>query len=556
MSESPAPGVATSPWVLSPVRDLLLFVGTPLLILPLALLVLGLGVASREIQYFVLAFGAMGHNLPGMIRAYGDRALFRRFRWRFILAPVIFFGLCLGFAMRGSQAILLVAFFWSVWHALMQVYGFMRIYDAKAGAVDRKTAKLDLALCIAWFGSAALFSDTRLFYIQDMLAGFGVPPLAPAGLDVVRIVAVVGLAAITFAHLWHRMARGRAGHAVNPVKDLLIVSTIGFWWGAHVLTDDVLLGLILFEVFHDVQYLAIVWIFNRRRVETDPGVGSFTRFVFRRSWGMMGIYIGLVLAYGGFVPLTQGLKAPQDTVMIFAVLIQTSALLHYYFDGFIWKVREESTRSALGIADGSGSRELRVPAHALKWLVLFVPSGVMAFAGEVEPSVEHARALVASTPNASRAHLRLGEALNAAKRHIESLPALERCIALDPGDLEAQTNLAYARLEAGKQELRAGRIARASHYLGLARASIPSLVDACNNEGLELWKRKNLAAAAIELRAALIMDPKKAEAHLNLALVYRQLGERGRALRHARQGAALRPADRGAQHLVRTLEGR
>ncbi len=30
----------------------------------------------------------MGHHLPGMIRAYGDRALFQRFRWRFYLGKV------------------------------------------------------------------------------------------------------------------------------------------------------------------------------------------------------------------------------------------------------------------------------------------------------------------------------------------------------------------------------------------------------------------------------------------------------------------------------------
>ena len=38
---------------------------------------------------------------------------------------------------------------------------------------------------------------------------------------------------------------------------------------------------VLFEIFHDVQYLAIVWLFNRKRVDTDPQVGGFTRFVFR-----------------------------------------------------------------------------------------------------------------------------------------------------------------------------------------------------------------------------------------------------------------------------------
>ena len=44
--------------------------------------------SAEDIYLFVAAFGAMGHHLPGMIRAYGDRALFQRFRWRFICAPI------------------------------------------------------------------------------------------------------------------------------------------------------------------------------------------------------------------------------------------------------------------------------------------------------------------------------------------------------------------------------------------------------------------------------------------------------------------------------------
>ena len=85
------------PWILNSWSDLLFFVGTPLLIIPLVS-------AARtrftveEISLYVVAFGATGHHLPGMLRAYGDRALFRRFRVRFIVAPVFLVTSCLLFA--------------------------------------------------------------------------------------------------------------------------------------------------------------------------------------------------------------------------------------------------------------------------------------------------------------------------------------------------------------------------------------------------------------------------------------------------------------------------
>jgi hypothetical protein len=92
---APAPAAGRKPglWILDSWRDLILYVCTPLLLVPIFIAAQGLW-AAEDIYLFVAAFGAMGHHLPGMIRAYGDCALFQRFRWRFICAP-IFFGRCL-----------------------------------------------------------------------------------------------------------------------------------------------------------------------------------------------------------------------------------------------------------------------------------------------------------------------------------------------------------------------------------------------------------------------------------------------------------------------------
>ena len=100
-------------WILDPVRDLLLFVATPLLILPLAWAIR----ASASDQFFALivaAFGQVGHNLPGFIRAYGDRDLFRRFRFRFIVAPVLLGAACLFAAFYNIHALILASVAWAM----------------------------------------------------------------------------------------------------------------------------------------------------------------------------------------------------------------------------------------------------------------------------------------------------------------------------------------------------------------------------------------------------------------------------------------------------------
>src|ERR1700745_69497 len=124
----PAPVSAVRPklWILDSWGDRIWYVGTPLLLLP-AFALAQARWSPQDIYLFVAAFGAMGHHLPGMIRAYGDRALFERFKWRFIFAPLFLIGVCATFFFWDLKGIVLVTFIWGVWHGMMQTFGFCRI---------------------------------------------------------------------------------------------------------------------------------------------------------------------------------------------------------------------------------------------------------------------------------------------------------------------------------------------------------------------------------------------------------------------------------------------
>ena len=141
--------------ILNSWRDLILYVATPLLLVPMFALAQARW-SAQDIYVFVAAFGAMGHHLPGMIRAYGDRALFERFRWRFMFAPIFLVCTCVAFYWWDLKGIFLVVFFWGVWHGMMQTYGFCRIYDAKMGSFRDSTRRLDFAVCAIWFAAASI----------------------------------------------------------------------------------------------------------------------------------------------------------------------------------------------------------------------------------------------------------------------------------------------------------------------------------------------------------------------------------------------------------------
>src|ERR1700719_3094171 len=194
-------------WILNSWRDLILYVATPLLILPVFALAQARW-SPQDIYLFVAAFGAMGHHLPGMIRAYGDRALFERFKWRFILAPLFLLAVCTAFFWWDLKGILLVVFFWGVWHGLMQTYGFCRIYDAKTGTFDALTRRLDFATCAIWFAAAVLLSSPRMTDTLEAYYASGGPYILPGLLRAAQqimlltAIAVAILFLLNFARMW------------------------------------------------------------------------------------------------------------------------------------------------------------------------------------------------------------------------------------------------------------------------------------------------------------------------------------------------------------------
>src|SRR5438552_16711023 len=440
-------------WILAPWQDLALFVGTPLVIIP-AFLAAQTRWRVEDLSLFVASFGAIGHQLPGMLRAYGDRALFQRFRWRFCLAPVFLAATCLLFALRDLNGIVLVVYFWGVWHGLMQTYGFLRIYDSKLGPSSPLTARLDHAMCVVWFATAVLVSPSRMTNILSVFYTSGGPLIEASAIETLRTTSIVLTGAVTVAFFCHTAWMWHRGRPVSSIKLVLMATSFGFFWYANVFVMNLLAGIALFEVFHDVQYLSIVWIFNLNRVQKDPGVGAFTRFLFRRSGALVGVYVGLVVAYGSLNLVSTAMSTGLLKRMLTG-LLAASALLHFYYDGFIWKVRERTTRQSLGLSGGTSERAQAVrPAwlmHGAKWSLFVLPVVMLGFA-EVQgraPELDRARAIAQAVPTSAAAQEHFGVLLAGAGRSDEAVARLHDAVGVGPGNAEAQSNVGVALARAG-----------------------------------------------------------------------------------------------------------
>src|SRR6266480_1218014 len=503
-----APVSASRPklWILDSWRDLILYVGTPLLLVPVFALAQARW-SPQDIYLFVAAFGAMGHHLPGMIRAYGDRALFDRFKWRFILAPLFLLVVCMAFFWWDLKGILLVVFFWGVWHGLMQTYGFCRIYDAKTGSFAALTRRLDFASCVIWFAAAVALSPLRMSDTLDIYYTCGGPFISPALLHQFQQVILYGAIGVSVLFVLHFGRMWQAGKRPNPVKVALLATTIAFWWYCNNGVANILVGIALFEVFHDVQYLSLVWIYNRNRVEKDSNIGGFMRFVFRRSGSLMGLYVGLVFAYGSLAYINGHLGI--DTVKrILTGVVTASTLLHFYYDGFIWKVRERSTRQSLGLTGGTADVSLGgfLPSwtlHGLKWAAVFVlPLGALWFwqTHLNVPEVQRRAWLVADVPIGAKQHFDYGQALQKEGKWAQAEEQYKIALGFKSSDVKSHMNLATVLMAQAKYD-----------------------------------------AAVRHMEEALRLHPNGGELHLSYASLLQRLGRADEAGRHYEAAARLMP---------------
>lgn len=565
--------MSRSRWIFDAPRDLTLFVATPVLILPLAFLICAAG-SDELFVLLVAAFGQVGHNLPGLIRAYGDRDLFRRFRGRFVVAPLLLGTACVFAAFQNLNVLVLAGVSWAIWHALMQTYGFVRIYASRgeSGSPSDLDSWLDFAMCVLWFGGAILLNERPLLLMLGRWyssGGFLIPGPLVESLQVVWRVALVGASVAWLGRALFAF-RQKCG---EPVRVGLMLTSIAFYWNAYAWTSNLLVGAAMFEIFHDVQYLAIVWMFNRRRVEQQAGVSRFVGFLFRRSGALVGCYVGLCFAFGS-LKFFEGV-ATGATRNILIAFLATSGLLHFYYDGFIWKIRDASTRQSLDLdpskGDPSKGASLNVPAtvHALKWAAFLLPVLWLAkIELRVRPDeVSRWLQLTQSMPDSRAAHVEAARLLAEKGDDSKACLLLHRAVMLAPDDL--QTRLTLARLlhrhgrpgnalsqcqhvlsgEPSNSDARllASRLLADAGQLGDAEAQLrsvldfdPERVDAISNLGIVL-ALQNRRQEAVEQFEAAIARRDEAETHFNLANVLVELDRTEDARAHYEKALRLRP---------------
>ena len=361
----------------------------------------------------------------------------------------------------------------------------------------------------------------------------------------------------------------------NLIKLIFLALTFTYLGYTASLLEKPSTGMVMFESWHDVQYLAIVWLFNTNRVRKGPGqVGAFTERLFRSRLSLAVIYVGLCLAFG---MLNQSWRLFEDpTIVRVAVSVVTAvALFHYYLDGFIWKIREPETRQSLGV-DARVSPKI-APArvfvwpfrHAVLWLLFVIPAGIF-FAAEPRKTsrLDLLEKLVDTFPNSPQTHYDMGRELQDMGRFDESEVQLKTALALNSNLVLPRVALGMLSTEKGDLELgrkyaeEAIRMdpknAEAQNDLGvimeqqgdlagaqmhLERAVAYGFRDAVfeNNLGRVLDAQGNLSDAQRHEERALLIDPQYADGHYQIGETLAKEGDLSAAIRHFRRAVEIDP---------------
>ena len=261
-----------------------------------------------------------------------------------VLAATLTVGLTLG-----PWAIATVFLYWQWFHYTRQSYGVLRIYSRKANDLDSFDAKLRnwvLYLVPLW-GIAWRSYQAPEYYLSAKVMYVPVP---------LGAVHVLGAASLVVTALWaartiHAALRGRLHFAL----ELYLITHLVIFATGYVLIPNIDHGWLVLNVWHNVQYILIVWMFNNNRFKNgvDPTRPIFSSLCQSHAFNIA-CYFGVCLTVTGLVysllhwvlQLTPLAAAPLAALIVY----QTINFHHYIVDSKIWKVRKKSIQKTLQVA--------------------------------------------------------------------------------------------------------------------------------------------------------------------------------------------------------------
>lgn len=245
---------------------------------------------------------------------------------------------------------------WNVWHVYMQKFGILRMYSAKSGVEPDKRAPhaVDRLLVFSWVplvvltlavtGGEALSANRSAAFWTEMIAAY-LAPVAP-------VLLPLGWGLVAVAVGLFLRAEWRADRWSNPARLMAALSLVGI--NAMFLFVDPIKVYIAFGFAHAVEYMVFVWAFQRRRYHAPLQHRPLMGWLTRRPlilWGGFAVLVCGSYFFAAHGHRIFGWDKPElfGTSLIRLAFFWTiwQQLLHFWYDGFLWKMRLPTVRASL-----------------------------------------------------------------------------------------------------------------------------------------------------------------------------------------------------------------
>ena len=285
----------------------------------------------------LVAILTYAHLVAVVPRAYFNREVFSAHRGRLTVGPLVLISTML-ISTPVFVACLVAAIMWDVHHSAMQTFGLGRIYDMKAGNDGNELRRTDLLLNGALYigplaAGAALLAQ---FHPLQPIGEYGwsaltrVPTMVAGWAGVIRVVAIVTSVAIAGFAATNYARAIRTGRYTLPPHKAVLIATTGSVSLCMWLFTPPFLAYVISNIFHAMQYFAIVWLKEGRRI------AGFGRGGDRDATSLaFVVFFAICFAFGLVYWAESG-----PYRLILAPFIACS-LLHFWFDGFVWSVRKK-----------------------------------------------------------------------------------------------------------------------------------------------------------------------------------------------------------------------
>jgi hypothetical protein len=317
-------------WIESRRVDLACFILSPLAGLAL-LLAFPIGGPPLAVAAAALIGGP--HYLASMtFFLWEDAAGYHRDRWvvHFAIPAGIVAFVALVVLFRIPAVIMLLIYFWNGYHVARQSCGILSVYRLRGGYSAERHKRIANAAIISTSLCMLLWNLEWYAALHRVLSA----PYAflPHLLWVVSACAAgVSLAALGVS----LHARCRAGSAPTAAEWAFLGTSL-LLFHPYLWVKDTDLATVAMLLGHFIQYLAIVWLVNRRKfAHSQPLPKGRVAAIWREPRLVFGLF---ALTGSLFMLLQLNLTAVAVTLV----------LLHFYLDGVFWAFKRPEVRKLLG----------------------------------------------------------------------------------------------------------------------------------------------------------------------------------------------------------------